>query len=136
MPPAHPPADHPPAFTNQLLAERYEAIRAARAAAPAPIMPSILQRAGNFATSAVRHVAAGAPRCTDEEVAARHDICTRCEYFANHACTKCGCPLSRERAYVSKLSWAGESCPVGKWGPIVREKSEVDARTGPATLGE
>jgi hypothetical protein len=84
---------------------------------PLPEMPGILERLGNFATSAARHVAAGAPRCTDEQVAARHAICSGCEYFDGKACTKCGCPVSRERAYVSKLSWAGESCPVGKWGP-------------------
>ena len=118
------------------LVEQYHAIRAAKAAARPTVMPGILERVGNFATSAIRHVSECAPRCTDEEVAARHDICTTCEYFANHTCTKCGCGLSRERAYISKLSWAGESCPVGKWGPIVREKSEVDARTGAVKLDE
>jgi hypothetical protein len=30
----------------------------------------------------------------------------------------CGCPVVREKAFVSKLSWAGEKCPVGKWGPV------------------
>ena len=106
-------------------ADRYWAIRAAKAAAaPPPEMPSLLERVGNFATSAAKHIAAGAPRCTDEEVAARHAICAGCEYFDGKACTKCGCPVSRERAYVSKLSWAGESCPVGKWGPVVRPENE------------
>lgn len=80
--------------------------------------PSFFEKVGHFATSAVKHVAAGAPRCTDEQVAARHAICSTCEYFDGKACTKCGCPVSRERAYISKLSWAGESCPVGKWGPV------------------
>jgi len=86
--------------------------------------PSFLTRVSNFATSAVKHVAAGAPRCTDEEVASRHAICAGCEYFDGKSCTKCGCPVSRERAYISKLSWAGESCPVGKWGPVVRPENK------------
>jgi hypothetical protein len=99
-------------------------------------MPGFLERVGNFATSAIRHVGEGAPRCTDEEVAARFAICqsNECGLFKENRCTKCGCPVSRERAYISKLSWAGESCPVGKWGPITREKTEVDGDTGPATL--
>lgn len=99
--------------------EAYNKRRAERAAAlpQPPGMPGILQRVGNFAHSAVQHVAAGAPRCTDEQVAARHAICSGCEYFDGKACKKCGCPVSRERTYISKLSWAGESCPVGKWGP-------------------
>jgi hypothetical protein len=79
---------------------------------------SAVQKAVNFATSAARHVAAGAPRCTEEQVAARHAICSTCEFLKNGSCEKCGCPVVRERAYISKLSWAGESCPAGKWGPV------------------
>ena len=86
--------------------------------------PSLLEKAGNFASSLVKHVAAGAPRCTEEEVAARHAICVGCEYFANNTCTKCGCPLSRERTYLGKLSWANQSCPVGKWGPVERPENK------------
>jgi hypothetical protein len=99
--------------------QRYLAIvKAERAAAtPPPAVPGFLQRAGNFAAAAVQHVAAGSPRCTDEQVAARHAICAGCEYFDGKLCTKCGCPVSRERTYMGKLSWADQSCPVGKWGP-------------------
>jgi hypothetical protein len=92
--------------------------RAARAAAEPVAMPGLLERAGNFAKAAVSHVAAGAPRCTDEQVEARYAICTACEFFAANACTKCGCGISREKAYISKLHWADQSCPVGKWGPV------------------
>jgi hypothetical protein len=102
---------------------------------PVPVaFPSMFKRAGNFAASAARHVASGARRCTDEEIAARHEICTGCEHYDWKACRKCGCPVVRTRQWVSKLSWATESCPVGKWGPITREKTEVDGDTGPATL--
>jgi hypothetical protein len=79
---------------------------------------SLTQKAVNFAKATAQHVAAGVPRCTDEQVASRHAICLTCEFLKDGACEKCGCPVIRERAYISKLSWAGESCPVGKWGPV------------------
>jgi hypothetical protein len=98
----------------------FREIMAEQKAAPVamPITaPSFLEKVGNFAAAAAQHVAAGSPRCTDEQVAARHAICAGCEYFDGKLCTKCGCPVSRERTYMGKLSWADQSCPVGKWGP-------------------
>ena len=80
--------------------------------------PSLLQKAKNFAASAVKHVAAGAPRCTQEQIDARFAICQQCEHFDGRACRQCGCPVVREKQFVSKLAWAGEKCPVGKWGPV------------------
>ena len=82
-----------------------------------PTVP-ILRKAGNFAAAAAKHVAAGAPRCTDEQIAERFEICVGCEHYDGSECRKCGCPVVRKRQWISKLSWAGESCPVGKWGPI------------------
>lgn len=84
----------------------------------------IFRKAGNFAAAAARHVASGARRCTDEEIAARHDICTGCEHYDGKACLKCGCPVIRKKQWISKLSWAGESCPVGKWGPVERPENK------------
>lgn len=78
---------------------------------------TLLAKARNFAISAARHVAAGAPQATDEEVARRFTICEGCEHFDGKACRKCGCPVVREKKFLSKLSWANEKCPVGKWGP-------------------
>jgi len=66
----------------------------------------------------VTHVAAGMPRASEEEVARRFAICQGCEFFDGKACTKCGCPVVREKQFVSKLSWANERCPAGKWGPV------------------
>jgi hypothetical protein len=80
--------------------------------------PSWLQKAKNFAVAAAQHVAAGMPTCTDDEIIRRHDICMACEFFKDSACTKCGCPVKRDRQYISKLAWADQSCPVGKWGPV------------------
>lgn len=79
--------------------------------------PSLLQKAVNFAKSAAAHVAAGMPRASDEEIERRFSICQGCEHYDGRACTKCGCPVVRESKFVSKLAWANEKCPVGKWGP-------------------
>jgi hypothetical protein len=79
---------------------------------------SLIQKARNFAASAAKHVAAGMPRATDEQVAERFAICQGCEFLSGGACSKCGCPVVRQANFVSKLSWANESCPVGKWGPV------------------
>lgn len=85
---------------------------------PRPRAPlSMAQKAINFAKAAAKHVASGAPMASDEEIARRFAICEACEHFDGNACAKCGCPVKREKAYLSKLSWADQSCPVGKWGP-------------------
>jgi len=81
--------------------------------------PSFVERAKTFAKAAVRHVSAGAPRCTDDQIAARYAICQSCEFLKGGACEKCGCPIRREKKYISKIAWADQSCPVGKWGPEV-----------------
>jgi hypothetical protein len=78
--------------------------------------PSLLVKAVNFATSAAKHIAAGAPRASDAEIERRFSICQGCEFYDGKACTRCGCPVVRESRFGSKLSWANESCPVGKWG--------------------
>lgn len=78
--------------------------------------PSFLTKVRNFASAAVSHVAAGMPMCSDEEIIRRHDICLTCEHLQNDACNLCGCPVSRVAGYVSKLSWADQECPAGKWG--------------------
>lgn len=77
---------------------------------------SFLGKIRSFATAAAQHVAAGMPMASDAEILRRHDICMACPFFRNNTCAKCGCPISRARGYVSKLSWADSECPVGKWG--------------------
>lgn len=76
---------------------------------------AIIQKAANFAASAAKHVAAGMPQASEEEVARRFAICEDCEHFNGRACKQCGCPVVREKKFLSKLSWANEKCPVGKW---------------------
>lgn len=79
--------------------------------------PSLIQQAANFTASAARHVASGLRHATDEEVERRYAICQTCEFLRGGACTKCGCGVSRQRKFLSKLHWANERCPIGKWGP-------------------
>ena len=76
---------------------------------------TLVQKASNFAASAARHVAAGMPQASEEEVARRFAICEGCEHFDGRACKQCGCPVVRQKQFISKLSWANEKCPVGKW---------------------
>lgn len=79
-------------------------------------LPSFTERLKNFAQSTVDHIKHGMKLCTDEQIAKRLDICKGCEYYQNETCTKCGCPLVRHRKYISKLAWAEQECPIGKWG--------------------
>lgn len=79
---------------------------------------SLLEKVRNFAKAAIEHVAAGMPTCSDEEILRRHDICLGCEFYDNASCTQCGCPVKRDRQFISKLAWSDQSCPVGKWGPV------------------
>lgn len=81
-----------------------------------PAGPSMISKAANFAVAAAQHIASGAPMASYEEIALRADICHSCEFFDGKSCSKCGCPVVREKNYISKLSWADQSCPVGKWG--------------------
>lgn len=86
--------------------------------------PSLLQKTRNFATSAAAHVAAGMPRASQEEIERRFSLCKSCDRFDGRACTLCGCPIKRESKMISKLAWANESCPIGKWGPVGNSQQE------------
>jgi hypothetical protein len=80
----------------------------------------LLTKVANFAAAAAQHVAAGAPRCTDEQIQVRHAICVTCPHYRDNACGLCGCPVIRESNYLSKLSWADQQCPDNppRWGPV------------------
>ena len=79
---------------------------------------SFAKKLQNFAKSTINHIKNGMPMCSEEEIIARHNICLECEYFKDDTCSKCGCPLLRHRQFVSKLAWADQECPIGKWGKI------------------
>jgi len=82
--------------------------------------PSIGQKVANLAISAANHIASGMPQATQEQINTRFTICQSCEHFTGNACGLCGCPIIQEKRFLSKLSWANESCPATppKWGPV------------------
>jgi hypothetical protein len=85
-----------------------------------PALPSLAQRVANFSKAVVKHVRDRGRQCTDDEIAARFAICEQCPLLVDNHCThkNCGCGISPKRSMVSKLTWASESCPVGKWSAI------------------
>lgn len=98
----------------------------AKSTLSAPSLPPLRERLKTFTVAALGHVLAGAPTCTDEQIAERLRICRACEKFApapdnpriGH-CTICGCPASDLLSrYVSKIAWADQACPLGKWPPV------------------
>lgn len=76
------------------------------------------QRAASFAASAFRHAANGAKQCTQEQIDARYAICKACPLLVGDRCTKCGCGITPNLSIFSKLSWASERCPIGKWEAV------------------
>ena len=77
---------------------------------------SFIGKLKNFAKATVGHISSGMKLCDESKVIERHNICRSCEFFKNDVCSQCGCPLYRTKTFVSKLSWADQECPVGKWG--------------------
>lgn len=73
--------------------------------------PSIFTQLYNFGKATIKHVAAGIPAVTDEELNNRVSICSTCPNLdAEHfRCNVCGCMLKY------KTAWAKEKCPEGKW---------------------
>jgi hypothetical protein len=76
---------------------------------------SFSQKVKNFASSLYGHIKNNMELCPDHIIEKRYDICKSCEYFKDSTCTKCGCPLIRDRAYISKLAWSNEACPINRW---------------------
>lgn len=70
----------------------------------------------NFAIAASSHISNGAKLCSDEQIENRYKICQGCVHFVNSSCNQCGCPVLRNKKFISKLSWASSECPIGKWG--------------------
>jgi len=79
---------------------------------------SFAQKLTNFAKATAQHISKGMPMCNEQQILERHSICEGCEFFRDKTCTKCGCPISRDRLFASKLAWADQACPIGKWLPI------------------
>ena len=81
----------------------------------APEGPTIFKKVANFAKAAASHIAAGRPETPPAVYKERLAICQGCEHNVGGRCLKCGCGVTGE-GVLNKLSWADQSCPVGKWG--------------------
>ncbi|MBI3839593.1 MAG: hypothetical protein HY288_16860 [Planctomycetia bacterium] len=101
-----------------------EATRAA--AAPIVAAPSLFKRIKNFAPALITHARHGFPKCTQEQMDARHAICRACPGgfyirdienpnlgICGHK--DCGCSAGREERFLNKLGWADQACPIGAW---------------------
>lgn len=77
--------------------------------------PSLVKKIKNFASSLSKHASNNFTIASDDKIQARFEICSRCEFFKDHVCSKCGCPINRHKNYISKLSWDSEKCPINKW---------------------
>jgi len=94
--------------------------------------PPLVKRAANLTKAAGRHFSTGMKHCTPEQRMARYEQCQKneCGLFRDMggggvcAHDDCGCLLSSNRKFLSKLSWASSSCPEGYWGPIEEKDSE------------
>ena len=69
---------------------------------------------------------------SEEQMKARYEQCEKneCGLFRvlgqGGVCAHddCGCLLSTNRKFLSKLSWASSKCPEGYWGPTEEKDSE------------
>lgn len=86
--------------------------------------PSFAKRLVNFSLAAIKHVMASMPTCTEEEISHRYAVCRGCELYrpsednpdVGRCLHKtCGCTVSQESRFVSKLAWRDQDCPLGKW---------------------
>jgi hypothetical protein len=94
--------------------------------APAP--PSVPRRLANFTLASIAHVLRGSPTCSQEQIDQRHAICMGCELYIPDpnnrlvgVCShkSCGCEVTRQDKFVSKLAWADQQCPLAKWPKLV-----------------
>lgn len=69
------------------------------------------------------HISRGLPKCNQEEILNRYNICLSCEHFnaLKNQCNICGCYLSRKKQFLNKLAWADQKCPENKWDVIIRK---------------
>ena len=84
----------------------------------AEVMATVPKKMANYANAIRRWIREGRPVRSDEEVAVILEICKKCDLYdeENHACKKCGCKVSTDRAPLkNKLKMKSEVCPMGYW---------------------
>lgn len=81
----------------------------------ASIKISFYKKVSNFLYALIKHILGGAKRTSMSERQKRLDICKICEFFDGHSCQQCGCPITQQAKFISKLDWANQHCPINKW---------------------
>lgn len=79
-----------------------------------------INRIKTFLKSLWFHIGYGMPKATKEQIEQRFVTCFGCDMFDRNKsqCLVCGCNISRKKAFLNKLAWADQSCPLGKWEKI------------------
>jgi uncharacterized paraquat-inducible protein A len=67
--------------------------------------------------SLIFHIYAGFPKCTQQEINERFNICLGCDSFDSNQsqCMECGCNVNNKKIFMNKLAWADQHCPLDKW---------------------
>jgi hypothetical protein len=74
-------------------------------------------RLKTFVNSLWFHIWSGFPKSSLEQIRDRYQICIVCESYniKEKICEECGCNISNKKAFLNKLAWADQECPLKKW---------------------
>lgn len=77
----------------------------------------IILKISNFIKALWFHIGLGLPKCNNEQIIRRYNICIQCDRFDTEKsqCKECGCFLNTKKILFNKLAWADQECPIGKW---------------------
>ena len=93
--------------------------------------PGLGRRLLNFSTAWISHITKGSPTCTQEEIDERYAICKVCDLFNGRMCThkRCGCTVQEQKAFLNKIAWKDQTCPIQKWGVPLRKLVTITITT-------
>lgn len=79
---------------------------------------SLALKIKNFIKALWFHIGYGLPKCSQQQIDYRFQICSGCDFLdrSNMECLQCGCNISLKKKFLNKLAWADQKCPIGKWG--------------------
>ena len=83
-----------------------------------------LLRVGRFAGALARHFAKGRPKCTQQQIDDRLEICKACPHLRVDHCSLCGCRCKGNQEFLNKLAWADQECPDGRWSAVDQEPEQ------------
>lgn len=70
-----------------------------------------------FIKSLLFHIWSGFPKCTQDQINDRLQICLNCDSYdrLHQECLECGCNVNGKKIFMNKLAWADQKCPLNKW---------------------